>query len=206
MSMRWFPGTAILLALLASSAATQTRTGGFAASSVHGHFVGRSFSTGRAHRIFRPAHGYYCTPFFYSDYYQPDQLEYIVPEPQPSPIPATQVKDEPVPDPELLELHGNQWVRVTAFTQAVEGTPTPAPAKVLPPAVLVFRDGHAEEVSSYSIIGTSIYAKSNYWSTGKWTRKIHIAELDVPATISRNEQRGLNFELPSGPDEIMIRP
>jgi hypothetical protein len=61
-------------------------------------------------------------------------------------------------------------------------------------------------LSSYSIIGTLIYTKGDYWSSGNWTRKIQIADLDLPATLKQNQDRGVKFELPSGPDEVMIRP
>ena len=74
------------------------------------------------------------------------------------------------------------------------------------PAVLIYRDGHSEEISSYSIIGRVIYAKADYWSNGAWSRNIQIGDLDIPATLRENEQRGVKFELPSGPDEVMIRP
>jgi hypothetical protein len=120
---------------------------------------------------------------------------------------------EPLPDPVLLELHGTKWVRVTnsggSSDQVVPrevAAPQQAQAKPLPPAVLVYRDGHSEEVSSYSIIGDSIYVKTNYWTTGSWTRTIQVADLNIPATVSENQKRGVDFELPSSPDEVMIRP
>ena len=77
--------------------------------------------------------------------------------------------------------------------------------KVLP-AVLIYRDGHSEEVSTYSIIGSAIYTKSDYYASGNWTRTIQIVDLDVAATLKQNQQRGVKFDLPSGPDEVMIRP
>jgi hypothetical protein len=122
-----------------------------------------------------------------------------------------QVKAEPVPDPVLLELRGNQWVKVESFTSVQSAAPVnassaPAAAYQSAPAVLVYRDGHSEELSSYSIIGTLIYTKGDYWSSGNWTRKIQIADLDLPATLKQNQDRGVKFELPSGPDEVMIRP
>jgi len=36
--------------------------------------------------------------------------------------------------------------------------------------------------------------------------EIQIADLDLPATLKQNQDRGVRFELPSGPDEVMIRP
>ncbi len=82
----------------------------------------------------------------------------------------------------------------------------PQPARELPPAILVFRDGRTEEVSNYTIMSGTIYSKADYWTTGSWNKKIQIADLDVPATLKLNQQRGLNFVLPAGPDEVVIRP
>src|SRR6266568_4505393 len=167
------------------------------------------------HSFARPPFFYgYGSPYFYSDYYEPYQEEYARPEPPVQPAPAAEVKNEPLPDPVLLERRGNQWVRVTSFVQAPAETAVPesrtqAEKSALQPerpAVLIYRDGHSEEVSSYSIIGRTIYAKSDYWSNGAWTRNIQVADLDIAATMRENEQRGVKFDLPSGPDEIMIRP
>ena len=120
-----------------------------------------------------------------------------------------QEKPEPLPDPVLLELRGNQWVKVGNFgeasQQALNASAT-ASAKEIPPAVLIYRDGHSEEVSSYSIIGRMMYTKSDYYSSGSWTRTIQLADLDLPATLKQNQQRGVKFDLPSGPDEVVIRP
>jgi len=76
----------------------------------------------------------------------------------------------------------------------------------LPLAVLVFRDGRTEEVSSYTIMSGTIFSKADYWTSGSWTRKIQIADLDVPATLKLNHGRGLNFVLPAGPNEVVMRP
>jgi hypothetical protein len=78
-------------------------------------------------------------------------------------------------------------------------------APELPPAVLIFRDGHTEEVKRYTIQGGVLYAKTDFWSTGSWTRKILITELDVPASLKLNAERGAKFNLPSGPNEIVVR-
>jgi hypothetical protein len=78
--------------------------------------------------------------------------------------------------------------------------------KETPPAVLVYRDGHTEYVSSYSIIGPTIYTTADDETNGSWTRKIQVADLDIPATLKQNQQRGVKFDLPSGPNEVVIRP
>jgi len=80
------------------------------------------------------------------------------------------------------------------------------PQRELPPAVLVFRDGRTEEVSSYIIASGIIYSKADYWTSGTWTREIQIADLDVPATLRLNHQHGLNFMLPTSPNEVVVRP
>jgi hypothetical protein len=170
-----------------------------------GDFHRRDFR--RAGSLYWP----YSYPGYYSDYYDGYENE---PPPAPPSVPAavSQAKQEPLPDPVLLELQGNQWVKVTSFAMPPTQTSsefqaeTRPFAKEMPPAVLVYRDGHSEEVTSYSIIGTSIYTKSDYWSNGAWTRTIQIADLDIPATLKQNQQRGVKFELPSGPNEVMIRP
>ena len=80
------------------------------------------------------------------------------------------------------------------------------PARELPPAILVFRDGRQQEINSYTIMNGTIFTRSDYWITGSWNQKIQIADLDVPATLRQNQQRGLNFNLPSSANEVIVRP
>jgi hypothetical protein len=76
----------------------------------------------------------------------------------------------------------------------------------LPPAVLVFRDGHREEAAKYTIVGSTIFIKADYWSGGSWTHEVPIAKLDVVATMQANQERGTKFSLPSRVGEVMMRP
>jgi hypothetical protein len=212
---------ALAAVLLISSAWAQRQMAGpggsargsFSSARFAGHRT--SIRSGREHRAFASDYGYYGLPYFYSDDYQPYDWQYqsVPPEPPASPSPAAQAKVEPLPDPVLLELRGSQWIRVTNYGEAAgqavdveKSTEQPGKIRPIPPALLVFRDGHTEEVSSYSIIGGSIYTKANYWTSGAWTRTIAIADLDIPNTLNENQKRGVNFELPSGPDEVMLRP
>lgn len=71
--------------------------------------------------------------------------------------------------------------------------------------MIVFRDGHMEEVEKYVIRGNVLYTSADYWTTGSWTRKIPVTDLDVPATLKLNQQRGAKFDLPSSPTEVMVR-
>lgn len=180
----------------------------------------------RPHRARRHYGGYGFAPYFYSDddyYSEPPVIE--VPSPQiveqtaPAPVPPAPVRNPP--DSLVLELQGDHWVRVTNYGQSQTdrqslksgseetiSRPTPAtesPAQI-PPAVLVFRDGHREEIGKYTVVGTTLYASADYWRSGSWTRKVPLSELNVPATLQLNQQRDAKFSLPSGPGEIMIRP
>ena len=204
-----FSRLTLAVALVASSAMAQTH--GFTPQARFGAISRNRIAVARAHRRFNPAYGYYGAPYFYDDY-EPSDFEYQPPAPPP-PLVQVQVKTEPLPDPVLFELHGSRWVKVTNLGESSDRVPpadapaeTTTKAKALPPAVLVYHDGHTEELSSYSIIGGSIHTKSNYWTTGAWTRTISVADLDIAATLEQNQKRGVNFELPSGPDEVMLRP
>jgi len=162
----------------------------------------------------------------YPDYYDSSDYEPAMTEAPPweSAQPAQAAPPEREIHPILLERHGDQWVQVTGYPPAppqpesaktVEDANLPAvvasrneaaePPRELPPEILVFRDGHEEEIKSYTIIGDILYAKANYWTSGSWTRKIEINSLDVPATLKLNQGRGLNFSLPSGPREVVVR-
>jgi len=66
---------------------------------------------------------------------------------------------------------------------AIEATP-------VDPTVLVFRDGHKQEVTNYAIVGQTIYVFD------KRTQKIAITDLDVAATIKLNDDRGVDFHVP----------
>jgi hypothetical protein len=72
--------------------------------------------------------------------------------------------------------------------------------------VLIFADGHKEEVSRYMIVGSTMYAQSDYWSTGAWTKKILLSSLDLPASFRANQKRGSKLVLPGGPHEVVIGP
>src|SRR5271157_720852 len=64
-------------------------------------------------------------------------------------------------------------------------------AKPNDPSVLVLRDGHQQEVSNYAIMGQTVYVFDTR------AQKIALADLDVPATIKANDDRGLEFKIPA---------
>jgi hypothetical protein len=190
---------------------------------------------GRLHQGHRSERGatVLAYPYFYldSDYdagevsQRPQVVVVQAATPAPPPPPA------PPRESLLIEWQGDHFVRTTTSMRDSTGAqiatdyserpaePLPAgaqsvstpksvtpPPRELPPAVLVFHDGRKEEVSEYTIMNGTIYSKMDYWATGSWIRKIQIADLDVPATLKLNQQRGLKFVLPAGSNEVIIRP
>jgi hypothetical protein len=174
------------------------------------------------------SNGFFFYPDYFSDYYEP-------PAPQEPPVqqvviqqPAQQAQQPPTKpiEPLVLEERDGQWIRVPMGSEVpVNGesrranaatrsqVPTPAfggeksspPPVELPPVVLVFRDGHKEEVRNYMIEGKALYTSADYWATGSWNRKIPIADLDVPASLKLNADRGAKFSLPRGPNQVVVR-
>ena len=88
--------------------------------------------------------------------------------------------------------------RHEAVANDAEDVPSPAAAKPkhehdagpVDPTVLVFRDGHKQEVNNYAIMGQTVYVFDTR------TQKIALGDLDVPATIKANDDRGIAFQLP----------
>ncbi len=138
----------------------------------------------------------------------PPTIVVVQAPPPPAPLPPEQHASV---EPLLLELQGDHWVRVDHFhpiSVPVHVDSERGPERLQPaiPTVLVFRDGRREPVSSYAIIADSLYAHTDYWSTGAWTKKIPIADLDLAATMRANQERGIAFKLPAGPNEVVLQP
>jgi hypothetical protein len=191
----------------------------------------RSATARRSHRFYSGPNYYpYYDPYFDSYYDSADAPDELPPPPswQPAPPSAQATPSKPV-ESVVMELRGDRWVRLTNYgvndtgDQPSEprsaarpaGTPSKSPAAFaqsqappiteLPPAVLVFRDGHQEQISKYTIVGATIYVKGDYWTNGMWTRRIPVPELNLAATMQQNQQRGVKFSLPSRPSEVIVR-
>jgi len=67
----------------------------------------------------------------------------------------------------------------------------PPDAKPVDATVLVFRDGHQQEVNNYAIMGQTVYVFDNR------TQKIALTDLDVAATVKLNDDRGVDFHVPA---------
>ena len=162
-------------------------------------------------RFFSP---FWSNAFWWDDGYSGTGDQVVVQQPAPVVVQqAAPVQEVKPANPLLIELQGDRFVRLTGNDVnpplAAAGPAQPLAAQrhaELPPAVLVFRDGRRQEVSSYSIIGPALYVSGSFWTSGYWTQKILLADLDLPATLQANRERGLNFVLPSSSDQVVTRP
>jgi hypothetical protein len=66
------------------------------------------------------------------------------------------------------------------------------PVTAQPSTVLVFKDGHRSDVLNYAIVGNALFELG----AGR-TRKILLADLDLPATYKANDERGVDFQIPA---------
>ena len=139
---------------------------------------------------------------------------------QPGIMPSMQVADTRAAvrspgEPLTIELQGDRYVRVSGddsagvetidrsiFPSARAERPTAAAPK---PAVLVFRDGHREEISGYTIADGVIYGSGDYSSEQSWNRRIQLSALNLPETIEANRARDVSFRLPGAANEVIVR-
>ncbi len=212
----------LLIASLVTAAEAQGR-GGF--GGFHGGFrSGPGFAGYSSHGHGRTNAVSFGDPFFYSDYpsqpviYERPVSPVVVVQPSSTAAPA-EVKPEPL----MIEWQGDKYVRYGGQRESAKsldysdsasnGSSTRAqlhPAQTahvdLPPVVLVYPDGHREQVSDYVIANGNLYARGDYWRDGFWEKTIQLSALDIPATLRTNSQSGANFVLPTGPNEVITRP
>jgi hypothetical protein len=118
-----------------------------------------------------------------------------------------------IPQPLLIELQNGRYVRVNSAAADGDALPlalapdrAPSPPHDLPPALLIFRDGHSEEVRDYTIANGILYARGDYYTDGYWTKKIALSALNVAQTLEANTTRSVKFVLPASPNEVITRP
>ena len=146
---------------------------------------------------------------------------------------ATPVPERTPAEPLIIELQGDRYVRVSgeqtseteSETKMIDRRPDPprrpqqpaggathaAAARDLAFTVLVFRDGHREEVSDYTIADGFLYTRSDFftpgfYTPGSWNRKIELRSLDLSETLESNQSRGVRFQLPVAPNEVIVGP
>jgi len=91
-----------------------------------------------------------------------------------------------------IDRLNDEVVRLRAERTPANPAPEPPATQIRAETVLVFRDRRSEEIRNYAIAGETLWV-----FTQQRARKIPIAELDVPATTKANEDRGIDFRLPS---------
>lgn len=64
----------------------------------------------------------------------------------------------------------------------------------LQPTILIFKDGHKQQISNYAIVGANLYDL-----TPGRRQKVPIADLDLVATQKANDEEGNDFKLPQLP-------
>ena len=188
----------------------------------------RSFGDRRFAHQFFPSGYFFDTPLFadYSEAIPPQAPAVILVE---TAGPAAETKQQPVAsEPLLIELQGDRYVRYGGRERnatRLENAPLDYAEAIGTrqeslnadrtkiqeigadlPAILIFHDGRREEASNYAIVGGIMYVSSNFWSSGSWSKKIQLADLDLPATLRLNQERGVKFVLPGGPNEVVTRP
>jgi hypothetical protein len=148
------------------------------------------------------------SPFFGGGYYIPYASDYDYGDP------GYYVLDPGVDDSMEQEYRGGPTIfdrrgpgsprhsraEIDDFRSELNSEPqkSPEPAVLQPVAdqpttVLIFKDGRELEVHNYAIVGTTLYDLSD----GR-THKVELAELDLPATVKHNDDRGVSFQLPVG--------
>jgi hypothetical protein len=200
-----------------------------AAHSAGGFGAGRgAFARSFAYPIPFFSDGYYSDALYDSGYPvapQPNVIIMQAPSREESAAARFPVSAQPL----LIELQGDHYVRVSgednSGAKTIEKASDRMPAdnmparqgdvavaathramQELPPTVLIFRDGRREEVSDYTIADGVLYARGNYYVDGSWNRKIELSSLNLPETFDANRSRGVRFQLPSAPNEVIVGP
>jgi hypothetical protein len=94
------------------------------------------------------------------------------------------------PAPRPPDVAGSNYA---SDRQSDAPAPEPTPASDPPQTVLIFKDGHQLEVANYAIVGDSLFDLTE----GR-RHKIALSDLNLTATSKQNEDRGIDFQLPSG--------
>jgi hypothetical protein len=134
----------------------------------------------------------------YQDQEQQDAQQEYEAEPPAQTIFDRRGSVRPAPNPTPAEddpRYGQHYLdsRERRAPMSVEA-PRPAAAPVPDPLpiIVVFKDGRQKEISNYAIVGDTLYDLSALTS-----HKIKLADVDLKATADKNEERGVEFNLPA---------
>ena len=211
---------AVLLIALAITAPWATAQRAGFGGGHFGNHPSRGFGMGRTGARpspFYDPYAFWGGPLYSSDFYD---AGYPVASQPPAVVmqpPAASPSTERAPaDPLMIELQGDHYVQSGAADDRSAGSLISIPPETtsfaktqhedLKPVILIFRDGHQEEVRDYTIADGVLYARANFYADGAWNKKIELARVNVADTIATNQSRGVAFRLPASPNEVITRP
>lgn len=105
--------------------------------------------------------------------------------------PPVKPRNQPIPPDYSAEQPAAPADNTSTNTQPSQPVQTASAVEPQPTTVLVFKDGHKLDVTNYVIQGQTLY---NLGDNGP--RKVALADLDLKATVSANDDRGVEFQLP----------
>ncbi len=86
-------------------------------------------------------------------------------------------------------------VATHSLVAPAEPAKSPEPVVIAQPStILIFKDGHRQEVSNYAIVGANLFDLSPGHRL-----KIALSDLDLDATQKANDDQGIDFKLPESP-------
>jgi hypothetical protein len=213
----------ILVSLLAFAWTSAMAQRGFSGA----HFGARSSGRFASHRggHSRGWGAYPLGPLYWDSLFTDDSLDSENPPLAPPVVvvqsPAAQPQTAPrfaqEVQPLLIELRGGRYVRIsgdgssnseTSDQQLDLDASHAASQPSAPPAstVLVFRDGSRDQITNYTIADGVLYAQSNYYTDGSWNKPIALSSLDLTATVNANRDRGVRFQVPAAPNQVIVGP
>jgi hypothetical protein len=145
------------------------------------------YPRGMYYSYFGPYYGWYTDPFDYQS--NDDQTADSYAE---SYAPAPYAEDNGL-HRDIQELNG----KIDHLQTDLEARNRPKTEE--PETALVFRDQHVEEVRNYAIAGGNLWVLND-----SAAKKIPLTQLDLDATVKRNDERGVDFQLPEPTMSIMI--
>lgn len=210
-----------MLALICASGVAQRSFPG-------AHFGGRFAPHHGGH--YRGWSGYPLGPLYWDSLFSDDSLDsessppsVIVIQQPAAPEKMAYAPEASRPSPSLLiEFRDGRYVQVEGPGTPRPETPTSAPHWIfsqaytsevshassapLPSTLLVFRDGSREQISNYTIADGVLYACANYYTEGSWNQSIALSSLDLSATVTENRARGVQFQIPAAPNQVIVGP
>lgn len=161
---------------------------------VRNGFHERPFEHGR-HHIHRPfavynpyyggyAYAPYAYPYYLNDDDYRDSAAYQAPA---NDYPDSDYRGDD--DRQVLEQDyraGMDRPKAQSFERS------PEPVAEQPSTLLIFKDGHKQEISNYAIVGSTLYDLSDGRS-----KKVQLGDIDLSATKKGNDDRGVEFQIPA---------